>query len=43
MATTKHHWLGEAKAFEENLVHLRRRRDEMKSSASPVLASDIQA
>lgn len=37
-----HHWLGEVKALEENLVHLRRRREDMKSSPS-TLAADIQA
>lgn len=38
----QHQWLGEVKALEENLVHLRRRRDEMTTSPSPARLSHDQ-
>ncbi|TQJ62003.1 phage integrase family protein [Arthrobacter sp. SLBN-100] len=39
----KHQWLGEVKALEESLVHLRRRRNEVAASPSPARVSDVQS
>lgn len=39
----QHQWLGEVKALEESLVHLRRRRHEVQASPSPARVSDVQS
>jgi hypothetical protein len=39
----QHQWLGEVKALEESLVHLRRRRNEVGTSPSPARVSDVQS
>ncbi len=38
----QHQWLGEVKALEESLVHLRRRRNEVEASPSPAGVSDVR-